>query len=538
MSEANDAKDKINNQIEVDKEILSVLPKNNKKNLQAYKDKAGEIKKAYETYLEQIFLEIKRRAIRIKSFVQDEKIKELSEQIKAMEKIDILDNNTTSFEKMELDKTLYILKRFYKNNLELVNDAIVECLEKFRKVGIPLTSEDFNFSVYTKEYMKVFLQDMKNGNTNSTRIKDTFEQIYWKCPDIIIHIELNFRSLYLKNEKIIDRYFEDEKKHITKEMGLSEEEALEKYKTLQTQLIEAKNNDTALIIEKFLNNELNPKDYEEQSVKKNYKRLVGRELEEFSKEEKEEINKNIHRMQNSLYELKNYLKFKFIYDSAIDVYNNKEKYKVIFNQKLKQIKKIETKLFKTNKKMEKYESHKGLLKKLFNKNNNRLEKININTNAQILELRNIYRDLESNKINNIIATALDDSSTIYDVLLLTSKFYSFLVNTTINEYPDITQDEMQETIERFRRFIRYPKITIINNLKISEEKDILLMIKDKYNLCNINIIKGDLEEDNLPNLITTVNNICESNYIENSKITVEDIQFLLQAEKILEENKN
>ena len=62
------------------------------------------------------------------------------------------------------------------------------------------------------------------------------------------------------------------------------------------------------------------------------------------------------------------------------------------------------------------------------------------------------------------------------------------------------------------------------------------MIKDKYNLCDIILTKQDLDEDNLPNLITVVNNICQSNYIKNSKTTLEDIQFLLQVNKILDDN--
>ena len=53
----------------------------------------------------------------------------------------------------------------------------------------------------------------------------------------------------------------------------------------------------------------------------------------------------------------------------------------------------------------------------------------------------------------------------------------------------------------------------------------------------IKISQEDLEEDNVSNLLTIVNNICEYNYIINSKTTLEDIQFLLQANKILEENK-
>ena len=98
------------------------------------------------------------------------------------------------------------------------------------------------------------------------------------------------------------------------------------------------------------------------------------------------------------------------------------------------------------------------------------------------------------------------------------------------------QDAIQEMIEKFKRFIKYPRITIINNVKIHEDKDIVLMIKDKYNLCNINITKEDLEEDNISNLLTVVNNICEYNYIDNSKLNLDDIQFVLQANKILEEN--
>ena len=298
-------KEKINNQINLDKEILSVLPKNNKKNLQAYKDKAAEIKQEYSVYLDEILSEMKRRALKIKAFTPDTKINELEEEIKKMDKINLLDDNATSFEKMELDEILYVLKRFYKNNLEIVNDSIIKCLDKFKMVGINLTLEDFNYSIYTKEYMKVFLEDLKKGNSNSTKIKDTFEQIYWKCPDIIIHIELNFRYLYLKYEKVINKYFEEIKKQITKELSLDEKSAIEKYHTLQYQLIELKNKDTALILEKFLKNEANPKNYEESNINKLYKKLLGTEIGELDKEHIYEINKNIYRLQKSLYEYKN-----------------------------------------------------------------------------------------------------------------------------------------------------------------------------------------------------------------------------------------
>lgn len=537
MSENIGIKEKINAQIDVDKEILSVLPKNNKKNLQAYKDKAAEIGSEYSNYLSEIINEMKRRVVKIKSFTPDPKSEEITKEIQELSnKIVILNPNTTSFEKMQLDEILYILKNFYKNNLELVNNAIVQAIDKFRMVGVYLTADDFNYSAFAKEYMQVFLEEMKKGDPNSPRVKETFEQIYWKCSDIIIHIELNIRSIYFRYEKSINKYFESENKSILKNTGLKPEEIIGKYNNLQTQLIDINNKDTGLIIEKFLNNEIVPKDFEESSIKKNYKKIIGKDLEEFDNEKVQEINKNIIRLNESLYEFKNYLKYKYIFDDVLEIYNSKEKYKPICEQKLKQIKKLEAKLFKINKRLNRVENHKGLFKKIFSKNNNRLEKINININTQILELKQIYMDYEENKVKNIIATTFNDSSTIYDVLLLISNFYVFLVKSIIKEYPEIKPEEIQDVIEQFRIFIKYPKVTIINNVKISEDKDITLMIKDKYNLCDIILTKQDLDEDNLPNLITVVNNICQSNYIKNSKTTLEDIQFLLQVNKILDDN--
>ena len=95
MNEDFSVKEKINSQIDIDKEILSVLPKNNKKNLQAYKDKAAEIKQEYNTYLDEILSEMKRRMIKIKSIVPDPKIEKLTQEIQYMDKIELLNQNIT-----------------------------------------------------------------------------------------------------------------------------------------------------------------------------------------------------------------------------------------------------------------------------------------------------------------------------------------------------------------------------------------------------------------------------------------------------------
>ena len=109
---------------------------------------------------------------------------------------------------MDLDRILFNLNVFYRKNLDVVNEAIQKAIEKFKEVGIPLMPKDFTYSKYANEYMVVFFQEMEKGNVNSERIKTEFEKIYWKCPDIIIHIRLNIFYIYTENEKNIDKYYE------------------------------------------------------------------------------------------------------------------------------------------------------------------------------------------------------------------------------------------------------------------------------------------------------------------------------------------
>ena len=64
---------------------------------------------------------------------------------------------------------------------------------------------------------------MIQNNTDEEQLKDTFEPLYWKLPELIKAIEINFKSIYLKYEKKIDKYFETKhkeylSKHTDKEL--------------------------------------------------------------------------------------------------------------------------------------------------------------------------------------------------------------------------------------------------------------------------------------------------------------------------------
>ncbi len=526
----NDTKDtflsKLNNQIAIDKEVLSILPKNNKKNLGVYKEKCNEIKLIYDNFDLNIIHEMKRRINKINSFKKNPKIDELNEELQKYDKLILLNNNVTSFEKMQLNELLYIFRRFYKNNLELLIENINNCLNRFEDVGINLSIHDFCYSSYTREFMRLILSEHDIDGD----LKESFENIYWKCPDIFLHIEQNFRYIYFKYEKEIDKYYSNVENEILKDLKVkSKEEAFKRYNLLSYNLQEYINSDDSIILEKFKDNTYNIKDFEPQGVEK-----IVNKLKNLESIDMDEFYSNIFKLQNNLFEYKNYLNYKFIYDSIVLIINDSNNYDSLYNQNFKNIKKLESKLFKINKKYDKRKRHFGLIFKLFNKNNNKLETGNDNINQIILDLKQEYKNLETNKMNSLIKKHLNTNSTIYEVFSLVSYFYDFIAESIIKEYPDIVQEDISLKIEEFRKFINHPDNTLINNTTLNQDKDIALIIKDKYNLFNIAVTKEDFEEENIDNLINNVNIICINNNIKKSSISFEDIKFYLHCKTIVD----
>lgn len=527
----------LNEKIDTDKEILSVMPKNTKKNTEAYVKKVEEIKGEYERYLNDVALEVKRRANKINSIKENPEIKEVEEDLEKFGDLDLLGVGNTAYEKMKLDELLFILRRFYKNNLEQVNNNILSCIRRFAEVGVDLKPEDFNYSPFARRYMKVFFKEYKKGDVNSQKMKDTFEQLYWECSDIIVHIELNIRYLYLKHEKEIDRHFAAENKMILKDLETSDREYLEKYRTLRAKLDDLTGPDKRLMLNRFLDKELDPKDYDKLSIEKQLQKVLAEPIENYAKTDLNEIKENIVKLSKTLEEYQNYLKYKFVLDALLKIYNEKDKYKNGYEKQKKEIQKLEKKLVKTNKKYEKTDKLKDMI---FFKNTSgeKLKQLTMDINNQILVIKDLYRKIDNDKVNDKIATMLTDNSTIYDALFLAGSFYTFLVEAIINEFPDIPEKEINETVAEIRKFITSPYITIINNVTIKEDKDMALMIKDKYNLFNINISKADLDDSAIGALINTVDSIVNAYNLENSGLNLDDVKYILKANKILEDLKN
>lgn len=514
--------DNILNKIDADKEILSTMPRNNKKNIANYIQKVEELQQEYKEVNDEIFSEMEKRYTKIVSIKENKSIEEQKQEIEKIEEIlEILDTAKTSYEKMGIDKRIYKLSKFYKENLESINEEIYKCIKKFSEVGVALTADDFDYSIYVNEYMNSFFKEMEKGNINSEEIKNIFEQIYWKCPDIIIHIELNLRYLYMKNQKNIDKYYEIKRERLQKRLGETPEEILNKEENLKIKLEQEIDTDKFLIIQKFLDGTLDTKDYEETRIKAEYIKLIP---EEMLVPSKEEIDINSIKFLNSLYEYKNYLKFKYIYEDVKKKYLEIDQHKNSYSSIKKEIESKEKKLKKINKNINR--------KRLFG-NKSKQEKDIAEYNSTILEIKSLYKNLDTEEIYVKIAKNISKNSSIFDTLQFASKFYSYLVECIIENNKDITPPQIEELIDELRNFVKNPNIIIIKNITILEEKNIPIIISDRYRLLNFQITKDDISETNFDSLISSLQKIKNYHNIKESNIDLNDMEFICEFNKIL-----
>lgn len=481
------------NKIELQKEVLSSLPRNNNKNNKSYQAKIEELLGEYQIDKEVVEEEITKRKNRYLSLEDDKNIDNLTKKIDLLlPQLPILNKYNSSYEKSNLDIILYELGHFYKTDLDKVNKDINEALDIFKKVGVPLTVEDFSYSYHSSNYMKKYL-----SSEEKEELKKDFENIYWKCPDIITHITLNFKYLYCKNKKKFDTYYD------TLEEDLSNKKVLEEYKELYINRSTLIRNNAYLMQKNLLEGKLNISDYTLDKVNKAYSYLL-------EGHRTEKTNNDIEKLYYSIIEYKNYLEFDYIISDIKELYKDKDKYKNIYNSKKKEIDKIERIILKNNKK---------ILKLVVKNKINKIDVLNSKVNIDINKLKILYEELERNYFLEKIAT-LEEDTTIYDILLLADSNYNYLIELLKNKEKDIQE------IEKLRLFVYNPYNYILNNILLSEEKDISILIMDRYNLFGFDLTKEKLEKDNIDNLIKQLEVILNSIVMNKNNITESRIRFL------------
>ena len=268
----------INEDIEAKKTLLSSMPTNNKTNAKKYNEKIDSTIDTYNEYKENV-----KKYLKAKSESFEDKEKETSVDEEALEKkvkalkhvVVILNPLNTYVEKLEIDDILYDLKNYSSISFDSLNDIINRFIDIFDDAGIKLDKDDFNTTFYVHSYMTTFFKLRSQKSKDYSELSDVFEKIYWFNPEIIEHIELNFRRLIKKNDKVFKAYISKLAKSLMEEYNIEDyEEAKKKYKDAYNELQSSKEESVKDIIELAKKGSIDIKNYFEDFLLAKYGLLL------------------------------------------------------------------------------------------------------------------------------------------------------------------------------------------------------------------------------------------------------------------------
>ena len=307
--------------------------------------------------------------------------------------------------------------------------------------------------------------------------------------------------------------FEKAKNDLLKKWDKKPEEIIKAYIEIKEKLNEKEKQDKKILLSKFIDGELKPQDYSKEKISEIYEKLIDND----ENLDKEQINKNIVSFLNNIYEYKNYLKFQFIIEDIKDIYSKKEENKKNYFETKKQIEASEKKLRKINK------------PSFFKKEKGK----NIEQEKLISKLQELYKELDKEQFNKKIYENLKENASLFEVLVLAKSDYSYMANCFIKNDPEILPEEIVENINDLKQFMKSPYHTIMKNVHILEEKDLQLIIKDRYRLLNFKVEKEDLDENNVDILEKNLKTIELSLNLEKAKLDIKDIEKVCKIKDLL-----
>ena len=530
----------VEKQITTDKEVISVLPRNGIKAIKSLLETIKDMTDKYEATNAALLKEIETRYDELTAVEENTEIPQIEKEIL---KYDVAVKNTdtrSSFEKMGLDKVIYNVNGYYKSDLERLNTELINSVKSFKEVGINLTEDDFDISEYSKKYMSVLLKEAQNGNINSELIKNTFEKVYWECSDVVAHLYTNIRYIYDKHENEIDKFYENKSEEILKEFQSTTEGVEEKKAQLIKKKKKIEATDNKIILNKFYTGTFNINDYKGDNYQKMYFDLISKNITELSESEKNEMDENIEKLNDNLDEYAQYTEYKFLVDEIlqlkeeelkkIEENKNKKVKKTEYDLDRENVKKLKADIFKLNSKINKPK------RGLFGKKNTDSKKDSatiLQRNNLILELKKDYMKLDEEILRQKIVQNIDDTSSLLDVLKLASNYYWFMAKAMIKKNEEITDKEIGEMAKKIRYFINFSNFTVINYIKISDTKELAIIIKDKYKLFGMQVSKENFQEDNIEDLIKKVKIITNYNNIQKSKFSIEDLEYITSVKEML-----
>ena len=530
----------IKKDIEAKKALVSTMPTKTKTNVKKLNNTIDTIESKYIVYKSSLvnYLLAKRRSFILKDDDKDVNTDKLNEKIIDLEHVKFLLNpSNTFFEKMGFDTLLYQINNYTTFNFDSLNDIINGFLDKFEMANIMLTSDDFNYTCYVHEYMTAFLEVRHKKSKNYDKVSEIFEQIYWINPELIQHIELNFRKLIKINERKFASYILELQKEAMRQNKIENyNDCIEKLKSLYIDLNLASKETPSDILSLARSGEIDIEQLREGSKARTtaYKTLIPEGVDIHDKKAMDKVCNILEKLKLNIEEYNNYLEFLPLFNNFKEEYINlvpKDDAEVSY----KGLKEVEDKINNLENELEK------INKKIFSgkpgffefKSDHDLKHLKAESVIKAKELYKLYKSYDEEYFKSRVMAILSNTLTIMDLLNLYYSFDYFKKLAISKAYNTTNFEEISKYSEAFDLFAMNTTNIIIAGLPVFDERNIAIIIANKYNLNSIRLTEEDLSEDNLVNLLNKILLILRINKIENSKITIEKIWFIVQVDKIM-----
>ena len=476
----------------------------------------------FEEYKKQVYKEMKCRFNKYNPINKDKIYKEEKENLDKFKEIIIFNNKlVNSFNKLGLLAIISDIKEDKDISLDDINKSIKEFINSLKIIGISLTKDDFNYSMFTYNYMVEFFKD------NNSNLKEIFESIYWECPDFLKHLKLNLWFILDKYKKEIDNYTEKYRIELLKNNNISFDRMIPEYYDRLLKLDVSIRRDEYSNLQLFLNKKRNISDYlDDSNVRKNNfnSLLLNEEFDKLSEANKNKFYFEILDLSKTLSMLKLYYRYEFIIKDIQEKFSKRVENKNVYENKLKEIKKEESKRKKI---FSNYLKGNGI-GFLAKKDDKKISSSKLEMNEQIIKLYNLYAELHDLEIVYNINKNLSDISSLYDLFMLAYSSYFYLEKIFIDKFSEDDNFIFSNELNKYFEFIYNPDnefLTKINGFVAYEIADI---ISDKYKLFEINVDKDSIMKDSIDSTIDTVNFIKLIKDISDSNLSLYEINFIVK----------
>lgn len=487
-----------------------------------------EMRKEYYTaWLDNINSEISKRFERLMPTDCTDTYTKLGENLSNYLSLLVFNSKCSNSFKLKID---YLLSSINDSaSLEIVNEKILDFINAFKKIGINLSIKDFNYTMFTEEYMTSFF---KNHVYDSMR--EIFEEIYFKCPDIKLQLKLNLKYIIGKYNKQLGAYVSEKNSEMLNNLAVGKDEVYYKYVHLSKELEDSRSSDEYYNVKLFLDGTKKISDYLTNSATriKNYNTFtINGDYEKLTDEEKKQFNSSVKGLYYTLGELKSYYKYEPIIKELIDLYKSKASAKNEFQSKKKEIAKEEKTRLSIFKKYSK-SSGNGFLAK---KDDAKRKQFILLMNQQIQKLNKLYNDYDLCDIKYKVSL-LPESASIYDLLMTSISSYPFIEKWFLSE--EFTNLSLEDNINDYIRFIFSSDNDFLFKTMVFSEFDITKIISDKYHLLGLNISSEEILSDHIDATLETLRYIYLIQSINKSKISIESIANMCKMSEIIAKKDN